>query len=402
MPLTPRAPSTAAEGAVWLVVADGDEIADDLVADVGPSLEYLLGRRPILVADLAGAEDAAAAPTSFDVFDAVEQLGGLGTAVSRADCGYQVVSVGRDIAPAAALGMAEHDKEPARDIDDLQMILVCFLQDRQIAVSRREGDHAGQGWSLAELDRAEVLECVEVEDHASLALGDLFRQEAVPVARAWRSLHVFRLHAAALQVFEIAGIVDISDHVLGDAAVSEVPGQWPDCNGVDARPAVDDLTIGLGARISVLADLFLLEIADIAGGFEKGAGLMRDIRKDRRRAPVLLGLALLDPRHGAVELRKPRAFPARDIIVLGVVALDENALAGPAADQPRLRAIGRHVAAAGAGKCDDRVGRAGAVKPLLTFLETAVHAGGVEPLFGFDADRVVVLSHKGISFHQER
>ena len=93
--------------------------------------------------------------------------------------------------------MAEHDKKPARDIDDLQMILVCFLQDRQIAVFRREGGHAGQGWSLAELGRVDVLECVEVDDHASLALRDLFRQEAVPVARAWRSLHVFRLHAAA-------------------------------------------------------------------------------------------------------------------------------------------------------------------------------------------------------------
>ena len=42
-------------------MADGDEIADDLVADVGPSLEYFLGRRPILVPDLAGAEDVASA-----------------------------------------------------------------------------------------------------------------------------------------------------------------------------------------------------------------------------------------------------------------------------------------------------------------------------------------------------
>jgi hypothetical protein len=39
---------------------------------------------------------------------------------------------------------------------------------------------------------------------------------------------------------------------------------------------------------------------------------------------------------------------------------------------------------------------------LFAFLETAVHAGGVEPLSGFDADRVVVLSHKGISFHEEQ
>ena len=63
--LTPRAPPTAAEGAVWLVVADGGEVTDDFVADVGSSLEYFLGCRPILVADLAGAEDMAAAPASF-------------------------------------------------------------------------------------------------------------------------------------------------------------------------------------------------------------------------------------------------------------------------------------------------------------------------------------------------
>jgi hypothetical protein len=38
---------------------------------------------------------------------------------------------------------------------------------------------------------------------------------------------------------------------------------------------------------------------------------------------------------------------------------------------------------------------------LFTFLEAAVHAGGVEPFFGFDADRVVVLSHRDFSY-QER
>src|SRR3984893_11413952 len=118
-------------------MADCDEIADDFVGDVGSSLEYFLGRRPILVADLAGAEDMAAAPASFDVFDAFEQLGGFGTAVSLADCGYQAIAVGRDIAPTAALGMTEHDEETARDIDDLQIILVCFLHDWQIAVFRR-------------------------------------------------------------------------------------------------------------------------------------------------------------------------------------------------------------------------------------------------------------------------
>ena len=115
-------------------MADGDEIADDFVADVGPLLEYFLGRRPVLVADLAGAEDMAAAPASFDVFGAFEQLGGFGSAVSLANCGYQAVAVGRDIAPTAAFGMAEHDEEAAHDVDDLQMILVCFLQDRQITM----------------------------------------------------------------------------------------------------------------------------------------------------------------------------------------------------------------------------------------------------------------------------
>jgi hypothetical protein len=85
--------------------------------------------------------------------------------------------------------------------------------------------------------------------------------------------------------------------------------------------------------VSILADLFLLEIADITGGFEKSAGLACDIREDRNTSPVFLGLPLVDRPHGAVELRKPRAFPAWDIVVLGVVALDQEALAGPAADQ---------------------------------------------------------------------
>ena len=53
-----------------LVVAYGNEIAEDFVADVGPSLEYFFGRRPAVVAYLAGAENMAAAPASFDVFEA--------------------------------------------------------------------------------------------------------------------------------------------------------------------------------------------------------------------------------------------------------------------------------------------------------------------------------------------
>jgi hypothetical protein len=198
------------------------------------------------------------------------------------------------------------------------------------------------------------------------------------------------------QVLEISGVIAISDHVLGDAAVAEVPGHRLYLHGMDACPAVEDLAGG------ILADLFLLEVADVPGAFEEVAGFARDILEDWGCAPVLLGLAVLDRRHCAVELRKPRAFPARDILVLGIVALNKNALAGPAADQRRLRAIGRHIAAASADECDDRVRSAGAAKALFAFLEAAVHAGGVEALFGFDADRVVVLSHRGFSFHQER
>src|SRR5260370_7202129 len=124
------------------------------------------------------------------------------------------------------------------------------------------------------------------------------------------------------------------------------------------RPAVDDLTVRLGAGVSILADLFMLEVADSTGSFEKSAGLARDICEDWSCAPVLLRLALLDRPHGAVELRKPRAFPARDIIVLGVIALDQDALAGPAADQRRLRTVCRHIATARTNACDHRARRA--------------------------------------------
>ena len=81
-----------------------------------------------------------------------------------------------------------------------------------------------------------------------------------------------------------------------------MPGHRFDLHGMDARPTVDDLSVGLGARVSILADLFLLEVADIAGGFEEGTGVARDIREDWSCAPVLLGLPLVDRPHGAVEL----------------------------------------------------------------------------------------------------
>jgi len=97
-------------------VADGDEITEDFVADVGPSLEYFFGRGPVLVANLASAEDSAAAPASFDVFDALEQLGGFGARVTRvaAVCGYQLLGVRGDVTAAAALWMAQHGEKAAR------------------------------------------------------------------------------------------------------------------------------------------------------------------------------------------------------------------------------------------------------------------------------------------------
>src|SRR5260370_17409002 len=124
----------------------------------------------------------------------------------------------------------------------------------------------------------------------------------------------------------------------------------------------------------------MLEVANITGGFEKSAGLACDIREDRNASPVLLRLPLVDRPHGAVELRKPRTFPARDITVLGVIALDQDALAGPVADQRRLRTVCRHVPAAGADECDDRVGRAGAIEALFAFLEPTIHPADATPL----------------------
>jgi hypothetical protein len=68
------------------------------------------------------------------------------------------LSLGGDITAAAALRMAEHDGKAVRDVHDLQMILICYLQDRRSAVLRREADHARQGRDLPELDRVEVFE----------------------------------------------------------------------------------------------------------------------------------------------------------------------------------------------------------------------------------------------------
>ena len=65
-------------------------------------------------------------------------------------------SVGTNITAATTLGMAQHHEEAASDVNNLQIVLICFLQDRQIAVFRREGDHAGQGRDLPEPDRVDV------------------------------------------------------------------------------------------------------------------------------------------------------------------------------------------------------------------------------------------------------
>jgi hypothetical protein len=76
-------------------VADGDEIAKDLAADVSPFIEYFLGGRPVRISDLAGTENTPASPASFDILDAFEQLGGFGARVTRvpAICGHQLLGV---------------------------------------------------------------------------------------------------------------------------------------------------------------------------------------------------------------------------------------------------------------------------------------------------------------------
>src|SRR6516164_1516339 len=161
---TPRAPSTAAEGACGLIVADGYEVLEDLVADVSPLLEHFLSRRPILGANLAGAEDMAATPASLDVFDAFVQPDVFGAFLIDA---AHLRSIGGDVTTAAALGMTQHDEKAAGDVDVPlpPFFLGGLLQDRQIVVFRRGCDHACQGWDLTELDRVDVLECVEIDDH---------------------------------------------------------------------------------------------------------------------------------------------------------------------------------------------------------------------------------------------
>jgi hypothetical protein len=96
-----------------------------------PFSKYFLGGGPSLVPDLAGSEKTPAAPASFDVLDAFEQLGGLGTAVFFADGCYQRLSVAGDITPTAALSMAEHGEKAARDVYDLQVVLTGCEEERK-------------------------------------------------------------------------------------------------------------------------------------------------------------------------------------------------------------------------------------------------------------------------------
>jgi hypothetical protein len=162
--------------------------------------------------------------------------------------------------------MAKHDEEAARDVYDPRTPLpVGFLQDRQIAVSRCEGSHAGQGWDLAELHGIDVFERVEIDDHAFLALRDFVRHEPVPVARAGRPHYVFRLHTHSLQKGKAVLVVIRGDYVFGDAAVPIGTGERSNLDGMKVGPGVDDLALG------VFTNLSMLEVADIAGSLEEGA-----------------------------------------------------------------------------------------------------------------------------------
>src|SRR5580692_10087790 len=100
---------------------------------------------------------------------------------------------------------------------------------------------------------------------------------------------------------------------------------------MNADPGVKDLAFG------VVTNLFVLEVADIAGALEESFYFRSDIREDRNAVPVfrMFGVmpSLLRWGHCRIEFRQWQAIPARDIIVLSVVALDQDALASPAAHQ---------------------------------------------------------------------
>src|SRR5271165_7021476 len=100
---------------------------------------------------------------------------------------------------------------------------------------------------------------------------------------------------------------------------------------MNADPGVKDLAFG------VFTNLFVLEVADIAGALEESFCFPGDIGKDWNAVPIFRMLGVVSPvlrwGHCRIELRQWRTVPAWDIIVLGVIALDENALAGPAANE---------------------------------------------------------------------
>src|SRR5207248_11297915 len=78
------------------------------------------------------------------------------------------------------------------------------------------------------------------------------------------------------------------------------------------------------------------------------------------------------------------------------VALAEDPLAGPAADDRRLRAVGRLIAAPRTNQSHDGVRGGGARKSLLAFLGAGAQRVRVEPFLGFDAYGSVVLTHEGL------
>src|SRR5216683_2792041 len=263
-------PGARPSGVKASVVADGDEIPDCGLADVGAALDDLFSGRPILVADLAGAEDVAAAPTTLDLVRALrEQLG-----VFRplcVDAGH-LVGIGGEITAATSLGVTQHCEERAGNVDAADAARVGLFERLRPGRRAAIGKHAGQGRLLAELDGVDVFEVVEVGDHAALAFRDLFGSEAVPIARARHALDVDRLQAASLfQPRQVVGRVAVVDHVLDDAAAAKVLAGRLYLDEMRQGVRVDDLAL------LVLDLVHLIEEADVAGGFEKTPSLLRDV-----------------------------------------------------------------------------------------------------------------------------
>ena len=91
-------------------------------------------------------------------------------------------SVGRNITAATTLGMAQHHEEAASDVNNLQVGLICFFR---IGRSRSFGARVTMPAKVGicpNLTGSMLLERVEINDHATLALRDLFRPETAPVS----------------------------------------------------------------------------------------------------------------------------------------------------------------------------------------------------------------------------